>query len=95
MADAEHIDVDSLDVLDRLVSQLGKLQLFVLVAVRSSEGVEHPRMRAWLGPNVSHLNLAALSPDAARLLVTATATGGTLPDPCISFILEHSDGLGC
>ena len=49
--DAEHLDSGSLEVLSALLAELSDSALFVLVAVRSSQGVTDVVMKRWLaGP---------------------------------------------
>ena len=45
---AEHLDSASLELLDVLVKDVANHACFILVAVRSSEGVTDDTMRAWL-----------------------------------------------
>ena len=54
-------------MLSALVAALAGAPLFLLVAVRSSDDVREPAMRAWLeSPSVTHMHVGALAPDAAR-----------------------------
>ena len=46
--DAEHLDSGSLEVLSALLAELSDSALFVLVAVRSSQGVTDVVMKRWL-----------------------------------------------
>ena len=92
--DAEHLDPASLSVLHSLVCAEGAARLCMLVAVRSSQGVVDETMLQWLERDCGqHLEIGPLSTDAARELITITASGGTMPPPVVAFIVEHCGGV--
>ena len=94
--DAEYVDAATLELLGRLVAQLGTLRLFLLVAVRSSKGVQSEAMRAWLREHarcVHHVEVGVLAPASARELIAAAATAGELPSVVVDFIIEHTGGI--
>ena len=94
--DAEHLDTSSRSVLAALVERLSELKLFLLVAVRTPKGEAglSREVAGWLArSNVQHLDLGPLDPAAGRELITATASLGRLPEPCVAFILQHGGGV--
>ena len=51
-------------------------------------------MAGWLAhDSCHHLEVGALTPEAGRELIAATATEGALPEPCVRFILLHCSGV--
>ena len=57
-------------------------KLCVLLAVRSSQGVSDPTMRAWLELDCAHhIDLGPLSEEGSRELAHALAGGPSLPRP--------------
>ena len=48
--DTEHIDQSSLEVINQLIDAAHKTEcrLFVLLAVRSSDGIQHETMATWV-----------------------------------------------
>ena len=51
-------------------------------------------MAGWLAhDSCHHLEVGALTPEAGRELIAATATEGALPEPCVQFILQHGGGV--
>ena len=92
--DAEHLDSASLEVLDKLVAGLDGHSIFVLVAVRSTQGVLDATMKGWLGrPGAAtyHMDVGRLGTDAARDLVLSCAEG-PLPPDVVAYVVTHSDG---
>ena len=68
----------------------------MLVATRTADGEKglDARLAAWLQrDSVHHMEVGALSPDAARELIAATAMEGSLPPACVGFVLEHCGGV--
>ena len=93
---AEHLDASSRGVLDALLGRLGELKLFVLVAVRTPKGEAglSSEVAGWLARDSCHLlDICALTPEAGRELIAATAKQGVLPEPCVLFILQHCGGV--
>ena len=93
--DCENIDSASLDLLDSLMASLSDTPLFLLVAVRSSEGVREPAMQAWLERprGVTHIAIGPLASDAAQELVASYVEGAALPEEVVAFIVSHSGGI--
>ena len=93
--DCEHIDNASCAVLQRLFDEhLGTGRLFLLLGVRSSEGVTDERMRGWLdSERTTHVELGPLPPGEARALVAASAPAGRLPEQVTEHILNMSEGV--
>ena len=100
--DVEHIDAASLDALDKLIVASSTVssktertpRLFVLLAVRSSNGIQDATMAGWVTTleRVSHIEVGALAPAAARRLAALTVTGGRLPDSILDYIVTHCEG---
>ena len=93
--DCEHIDNASCAVLQRLFDEhLGTSRLFLLLGVRSSEGVTDERMRGWLGSELTtHVELGPLLPAEAREFVALSAPAGRLPEAVTEHILTMSGGI--
>ena len=91
--DCEWIDKASGDVIGALLEQrLAQLPLFVVLGIRSEDGVRDERMRGWLArEDVTHLELGPLLAAEARELVQANAPSGDLPAELVEYILQTSD----
>ena len=93
------MDAGSRSVLDALLERRqgeAGLKLFVLVAVRTPKGEAglSSEVAGWLARDSCHLlDICALTPEAGRELIAATAKQGVLPEPCVLFILQHCGGV--
>ena len=99
---AQHIDASSLEVVAQLVGALREddagahdSKLFVLLAVRSTEGIVDEQMRGWVEdvPFVTHMEVGELLPEAARKLAILSTPGGRLPDDVLDYLVVHCEGV--
>ena len=99
-AGAQHIDASSLEVVAQLVGALREddagahdSKLFVLLAVRSTEGIVDEQMRGWVEevPFVTHMEVGELLPEAARELAILSTPGGRLPDDVLDYLVAHCE----
>ena len=102
--DAEHVDSATLEVIASLIATLleddqavagGGSKLFLLLAVRSREGVADEQMRGWVEevPFVTHMEVGELPPEAARELAVRSSPGGRLPDDVLDYLVAHCEGV--
>ena len=71
-------------------------KLFVLLAVRSTEGLVDEKMRGWVEevPFVTHMEVGELLPEAARELAILSTPGGRLPDDVLDYLVAHCEVRG-
>ena len=96
--DSEHIDASTMHVLDKVVATLRDegaqgSKLFVILAVRSCEGIVDETMRGWVQDVgltwATHMEVGPLSLEAARKLAVVSTPGGpshdavVKPSPCL------------
>ena len=100
--DSEHIDASSLEVVAQLIAALREEgaaahenKLFILLAVRSTEGIVDEQMRGWVEevPFVTHMEVGQLLPEAARELAILSTPGGRLPEDVLDYLVAHCEGV--
>ena len=100
--DSEHIDPSSLEVVAQLIAALREEgaaahenKLFILLAVRSTEGIVDEQMRGWVEevPFVTHMEVGQLLPEAARELAILSTPGGRLPEDVLDYLVAHCEGV--
>jgi len=88
LEDAHWADASTLELLDRLAPRLGNMPLALLVSARTE--FSRPLLT---GPNVSVLQLGALSPEEALELVSKASGEGGLSPALVQSIVARAEGV--
>lgn len=88
LEDAHWADASTLELLERLAPRLGNQRLALLVSARTQFS-----RAALSGPNVTVLQLGALSSEESQELVSHASSGSALPAALVASIVKRADGV--
>jgi hypothetical protein len=88
LEDAHWADASTLELLERLAPRLGNMRLSLLVSARTE--FSRPGLT---GPNVSVLQLGALSREESQALVSQASAAAQLPPELLASIVQRGDGV--